>query len=231
MRAEPRALAAPGAAGPALETGRPAAVQSNVDTGRPAWVRLAARRWRPAAALALLAAVCVAPAARAENSFDREGLKFFHQTLYNPTVHDFMSAYTEAGNGAVLLAGCGALALLGHDSLATTGKVAAAATLGAGALAVGIKLLVDRPRPDGPNTRWESSFPSGHATCSFAVATVVARRHPRAAPWAYAAATLVGISRLYLGRHWPTDVLAGAALGYASGRLAVWEAERQWPGR
>ncbi|MBI5835900.1 MAG: phosphatase PAP2 family protein [Candidatus Eisenbacteria bacterium] len=173
----------------------------------------------------LLALAAPAPA-RAENSFDREGRKFFHETLYDPTVHDFMSGATQLGNGAVVLAGCGALALLGHDSLAVTGRVAGAATMQAGAMALGLKLLVYRERPDGPSARIGSSFPSGHAAVSFAFATVIAERHPKVAPWAYAAAALVGISRVYLGRHWPTDVLAGAALGYGAGRLAVWESHR-----
>jgi undecaprenyl-diphosphatase len=95
--------------------------------------------------------------------------------------------------------------------------------LQSGGLALGLKFLVDRRRPDGPTSRFGSAFPSGHATVSFALATVIAERHPRAAVWAYLAASLVGVSRVYLGKHWPTDVLAGAALGYGAGRLAIWE--------
>jgi len=183
-------------------------------------------RWAALAAAALAGLLALAPAARAENGFDTQGLKLFHQTLYNPAVGDFAKGYTELGNGAVALAGCAALALLGHDSLAATGKIGGGAVLLAGAAGAGLKLLVNRQRPDGPGGRLDSSFPSGHTLVSFALATVVAERHPRWAPWAYAAAALVGVSRVYLGRHWPTDVLAGAALGYSAGRVAIWEGRR-----
>lgn len=61
------------------------------------------------------------------------------------------------------------------------------------------------------------SFPSGHATVAFAVATMLTLRYPRlyvAVPL-YAWAALVGYGRPYLGLHYPTDVLAGAVIGSA----------------
>ena len=57
------------------------------------------------------------------------------------------------------------------------------------------------------------SFPSGHATGSFAFAAFIAVRAPRWAPLAFAWATLVASSRCVLGVHYPSDVLAGALLG------------------
>lgn len=68
------------------------------------------------------------------------------------------------------------------------------------------------------------SFPSGHTTVAFAAATVFAMeyRHRPAIPIiVYTAASLVGISRITENKHWATDVLAGAALGYLIGRLTV----------
>ncbi|HEX8348901.1 MAG TPA: phosphatase PAP2 family protein [Hymenobacter sp.] len=69
-----------------------------------------------------------------------------------------------------------------------------------------------------------SGFPSGHTTIAFAAATVYAMeyRNIRAIPLiAYGAATLIGLSRISENRHWITDVVAGAALGIASGRQVV----------
>ena len=69
-----------------------------------------------------------------------------------------------------------------------------------------------------------SGFPSGHTTIAFAAATVYAMeyRNTRAIPIiAYGAATLIGLSRISENRHWITDVVAGAALGIASGRQVV----------
>lgn len=69
-----------------------------------------------------------------------------------------------------------------------------------------------------------SSFPSGHTTAAFAAATVYAleyRDHPLIPILSYSAATLIGLSRLTENKHWATDVLVGAMLGYLSGRQVV----------
>lgn len=66
-----------------------------------------------------------------------------------------------------------------------------------------------------------SSFPSGHTTAAFSVATVFAeefRDRPAIPIIAYVAATLVGVSRITENAHWATDVFAGAALGYVTGK-------------
>lgn len=71
------------------------------------------------------------------------------------------------------------------------------------------------PRP------WDYSFPSGHTGSSFASAWVFYRRLPkRFGIPALALAGLIGISRLYLGVHYPTDVLFGVVGGIVSGFLA-----------
>lgn len=68
------------------------------------------------------------------------------------------------------------------------------------------------------------SFPSGHTIAAFAIATVFADRYSRHrwVPWvAYGLAAFVGFSRLPLRAHFPSDVFAGAVLGYAVGHYDV----------
>src|SRR5262249_52628606 len=88
----------------------------------------------------------------------------------------------------------------------------------------GLKLAIPRDRPDvvalvaRPNTH---SFPSGHAASSFACATVIGAAVPRLRPWLYVLAALVAWSRVYVGVHFPLDVLAGALLGAGLGPLVL----------
>jgi undecaprenyl-diphosphatase len=65
------------------------------------------------------------------------------------------------------------------------------------------------------------SFPSGHAATSFACATVLAAFAPRAAPAFFVLASAIAYSRLYVGVHWPLDVVAGAALGVVTALLLL----------
>jgi undecaprenyl-diphosphatase len=84
-----------------------------------------------------------------------------------------------------------------------------------------VKLAVGRERPPtivlDPEPLMEvpttSSFPSGHASMSFACAYALARLAPRLTPFLYVLASLIAFSRIYVGVHYPLDVLAGAVLG------------------
>jgi membrane-associated phospholipid phosphatase len=71
---------------------------------------------------------------------------------------------------------------------------------------------------------YNTSFPSGHTTAAFAVATVFAHRYRqhRWVPWvAYGVAATIGFSRITLQAHFPSDVFLGAALGYSMTRFVV----------
>ncbi len=95
------------------------------------------------------------------------------------------------------------------------------AILVAESVSAALKEWIERDRPPvadpDPETLVELpatfSFPSGHATVSFACATTLALAVPRLRWPLYALATLISCSRVYVGVHYPLDVLAGAALG------------------
>ena len=133
-----------------------------------------------------------------------------------------------------------------NEKIKSTAFLATQSYLTAGAIQYSIKFLSSRQRPDyidpktnvakpifhGPFYKFSkdaegtsnSSFPSGHTTAVFAAATVYAmeyRHHPWIPVFAYSFASLVGISRLTEAKHWPTDVIVGAAIGILSGRQVV----------
>jgi membrane-associated phospholipid phosphatase len=81
------------------------------------------------------------------------------------------------------------------------------------------KRLASRTRPDGSNNL---SFPSGHTSNAFALATVANAHYGwKAGAPAYLAAGAIGLSRVTNDKHHLSDVLAGAALGYITGRTTV----------
>ncbi|MCL2625992.1 MAG: phosphatase PAP2 family protein [Cystobacterineae bacterium] len=66
------------------------------------------------------------------------------------------------------------------------------------------------------------AMPSLHAANAFAVALALLCFFPRAAPWALPLAALIALSRLGVGVHWPSDILAGALYGAFMGILWAW---------
>lgn len=154
-----------------------------------------------------------------------------------------MQALTRLGYGGVDI-GLFLLILLtggwtGSQETRRLGLSGALAVAGAGILDQVLKHLLCRARPTAPGAGvffakfpfipagyLYTSFPSGHATTAFAAATFLGLWKPRWAPVTFALAGLVGVSRIYLGAHFPSDVLAGAALGTGVALLA-W----RWTGR
>ena len=86
-------------------------------------------------------------------------------------------------------------------------------------LSEGIKAAVNRTRPNGEDSQ---SFPSGHASNSFAWASVAAHYYGKTVGIpAYIVATLIAVSRIERGKHFPSDVVFGATIGLISGFTAV----------
>jgi undecaprenyl-diphosphatase len=91
------------------------------------------------------------------------------------------------------------------------------------ASAAGLKAAFDRDRPPERyaepdplvNVPESGSFPSGHAATSFAAATILSFAFPRLAPFLLVLAAAVGFSRVYVGVHYPLDIVGGALLGVA----------------
>jgi undecaprenyl-diphosphatase len=155
---------------------------------------------------------------------DLRALRAMRTRAHTPGLEHAMRALGKAGNnGAIWVAINLVLALLdgGH-------REAWLICAALGPVAIGlnyvVKLAVRRPRPvlDGlpplGGAPSSLSFPSAHATSAFAVATAMTRVDPLGA-LAFGLALLLALGRPYLGMHYPSDVLAGAALGVALGLL------------
>src|SRR3981081_643384 len=128
----------------------------------------------------------------------------------------------EIGSAALAYGiGCGKH----HSYLRDTGFKALAAMGAAGTVDLALKLAFDRQFPFKPGSTgkfWGGgrAFPSGHSATSFAFVAVIAHRYPKNkwVKWgAYALATGVSLSRYPAKKHYPSDILIGAALGYVTG--------------
>jgi membrane-associated phospholipid phosphatase len=157
-------------------------------------------------------------------SLDSRLLRAMRTRGHGPAAETLARALGKAGNNGLgwLLAGS-ALAAADPERRPAWLACAALGPLAIG-LNFGVKAIVKRPRPvlDGlpPLGGAPSglSFPSAHATSSFAVAAAMTRVDRRARV-AFVPATAIAAARPYLGMHYPSDVLAGVALGLALGLL------------
>lgn len=103
----------------------------------------------------------------------------------------------------------------------------AVAAISASLIAQGLKKIIQRPRPHPARIGWSArydvpaccSMPSGHTMTAFTVAILVAQTHPLLGLFLIGFASMVGVSRVYLGAHYPLDVVFGALLGTTLGLL------------
>jgi undecaprenyl-diphosphatase len=176
---------------------------------------------------------------------DMSALSWFG-SQHSTTLDTIMKVCTHLGDKEIVLAAAFGLALMLYF---LAGKRRTAVIfLAASLLGIGVgqsaKYLIQRPRP---NVDWRlidrphsTSFPSGHSIGSMALYgtfALLAARHLRnraAAALVFALGftvpLLVGITRPYLGVHYPSDVLAGWTVGLACALLALW-ADRRWGDR
>lgn len=153
---------------------------------------------------------------------DDQVLLFIQEYLRFPWLTPIMEFITSLGDGGFVWI-VAAVALLCTKRYRKTGiAVAVALLIGYVTTSLVLKNLIMRVRPYeavagltsliGPVG--ESSFPSGHTTSSFAASLTIRKGTSRlVGALAILLAVLIALSRLYVGVHYPTDVLAGALVG------------------
>ncbi len=181
--------------------------------------------------------------------WDESVLVWIAEHLRNPVLTPVLSFYTQLGNHGLLFIALAILMLLFRPTRRAGAAAGTGMFLGLLVTNLTIKPLVMRPRPwltipdftalvaeHDPN-----SFPSGHSCCAFAFAVALAIVLPQrwAKALALAAAAVMALSRLYVGVHFPTDVIVGAVIGTLCGligalivdavvrRYAAWKSEKR----
>jgi membrane-associated phospholipid phosphatase len=168
----------------------------------------------------------------AEEVLEREAFTFDEAILLwinqftNPGLDQIVLTVTRLGNpGTVIPLTCIGFCWLWWRWQHRVAVIFAINCIGGAVLSTGLKLFFNKPRPQlWPQLITENtgSFPSGHALGSMVLygfsAYLLAQRFPGQKRVIYTAAVLliggIGLSRLYLGVHWPTDVLAGYSIGF-----------------
>ncbi len=140
-------------------------------------------------------------------------------------VAPFGAEYSFGVLGAFFLSG---EVLKNQKALSVAEDGLASSLIAAGVISPILKVTISRQRPNLAESTFDRdhggrSFPSGHATQAFAVASVIAAHYD--SPWvkvaAYGLAGLVGLARMEQGVHYASDVLAGALIGTAVGNAVV----------
>ncbi len=106
--------------------------------------------------------------------------------------------------------------------------------VGAGVVARVLKIFIGRQRPVffesleltgffPPQLKWEfNSMPSGHTTVSFAALVMIGMLAPKYKPLTWGLAIVIGVSRIAVGAHWPSDVIFGAFIGMVVADVVKW---------
>ena len=169
----------------------------------------------------LLALAVLAPLESADAWVQRQA-----QAARVPALEGPMHVASRIGRPVVVFGALLAIAVLDDAGGVRVARLSLLALAPLNLVVEGVKRAVRRPRPDGQHDPGNSSFPSSHAANAFALAAVFARRWRRAGAAVWLAAAIVAVSRIYLNRHFASDVIVGAGLGVV---IAAWAIG--WGGR
>ena len=148
--------------------------------------------------------------------------------LSNSSFNFVMPMISETGSGPLLFAAAFILLFFKKRELKALGLILLAGLAISYYMVSGLKVLIARPRPFlvlpdvfllARNNGM--SFPSGHATTAFMAATILTAYFRKYAVIFYLFASAVAVSRVYIGVHYPSDVLAGAVIGIMIGYIVV----------
>lgn len=157
------------------------------------------------------------------------------QSRRTPALDRVMQAATDLGRRDIVAGALLAIAVLDPMEGPAVARLAIVGLAGTNLIVEALKLAVDRTRPDGERKRSNASFPSSHAASAVCVAWILWRRWRRLGWVLWPIAIAVAWSRVYLNRHYLSDVVGGVAIGWlctwAILRLRALEPLRAWLAR
>lgn len=154
----------------------------------------------------------------------------FNHKMNGRVLSNIMKVITHMADTVPVIIFCVfALALQNLHFVENFGTIAVISILISQGLVQLIKRFVNRPRPYKvlntkftiPPPKCAYSFPSGHTNAAFCMASSLSIAIPILSPVLILAASAIGFSRIYLGVHYPTDVLIGAMLAFISTSIAM----------
>lgn len=165
--------------------------------------------------LLLIVSVTVLPERVLSKNIDKELFDYIHNHSENKFLDSTMPVVQRMGDPKVYLAVCATLCGFGNERMVETGKLAYAGFAETGILVYALKTTVGRSRPN--NSLEKDSFPSGHSAFAFTMAIIAGRQYPTLRIPLYISAIGTAYARVYLGRHYPSDVIAGSVIGILVG--------------
>lgn len=164
--------------------------------------------------------------------WDRRLFQWINGRLHNRFFNFWLYYLTHLGGATFTICACLLCWGLAPPSWSTQGAQAAVALAVSHIPVAAAKKMYPRVRPHLalPGTRTfrkplvDHSFPSGHTTAAFSLAVPMMIGHPEWTALFLTLSLVVGFSRMYLGLHYPSDVLAGAVIGtsVATATVALW---------
>jgi len=178
------------------------------------------------ALLVAILALLFTPAGQGlDRDWTRQAVAWDHAS---PALHVFMRAGTAIGLAPPVLAALAAYGSFGDEVARRTVRIGLLTLAGSQGCVEVLKRVFRRERPDHDANAGNSSFPSSHSSAAFGLAWVVSARHRRLGLLAWAIALWIGASRVFLGRHFPSDVLGGALVGITFAALSIRLEPRLW---
>ncbi len=161
---------------------------------------------------------------------DEDIFRWINGSFTSDTMDAVMTGASFLGNGFGAIGEALLIATLDKENGQESARLILYSVAGTGLVVQLLKHTIRRPRPglalegvrfNGGQPVDRLSFPSGHSATAFSVATVLAEKYPEQSGLFWVLATVAGVSRVYNGAHFPSDVLAGAVIGWGGTKLIL----------